>query len=63
MGGGVNLSLREAAKRAIFLVARPLRPYLLPLELSGHRNFFFFFLVLKIAENGFWQKKSPNLLD
>ena len=27
-----------------------------PLELSGHRNFFFeFFFSLKIAKNGFWQ--------
>ena len=31
---------REAAKKVLFLVARPLRPSAPPPRLSGHRNFF-----------------------
>ena len=35
--------VREAVKKVIFLVVRPLRPKPPPPRLSGHRIFFFFF--------------------
>ena len=47
--------VRDAAKKVIFLVVRPLRP---PLELKGHRTFFIYLFSLKIAENGFLPKKN-----
>ena len=48
---------REAAKKVLPLMARPLRPYL-TLELNGHRNFFFF--SFKIAETDFDNFFSPH---
>ena len=57
-------SVREAAKKSSSpngkaIKALPPRPP--PLELNGHRILFIFFLyILKIAENGFWQRFSPH---
>ena len=39
--------VREAAEKVIFLMVRPLRPNPLPLDLSGHIFFEFFFEIQK----------------
>ena len=41
--GYIYPELRKAAKKGIFLVSRPLKPYLPPLELNGNKIFWIFF--------------------
>ena len=50
-----SIFLREAAKKGIFLMAVPLRPYSAPpLELNGSRKF-----VIKLESNFFFLMTSP----
>ena len=57
--GHFNISFHiiHTGSRILFnyLLARPLRPYPLPLDLNGRLDFFFKFFCLKITENEFWQ--------